>query len=61
MKKAKLIGAVLGIFVTLPIWFFILYRILDAIKAGELVWFLYWVYVPVNLLAAFLIKIGEKD
>lgn len=38
-----------AIFIQLPIWFYIIYSILIAINASELVWFLYYVYMPVSL------------
>lgn len=54
---AALAGVLLTIFVVMPIWFFLLYRILQAVNAGELMWFLYWVYLPVTLLVAVLTRI----
>lgn len=57
--KAKAIAGLLSIFVTTPIWFYILYKVLDKIGASELVWFLFWIYVPVNLLCALLIRAFE--
>ncbi len=59
MKKAKLIGALIAVLITSPIWFFILYRILETTNQSELVWFLYWVYVPFTLLALVLLRLGE--
>lgn len=57
MKK---VAEVLGVLVTMPIWFFLLYRILTAINATELTWFLYWVYVPAGILVSTLSKISES-
>lgn len=57
----KNIAGVLGIFVTMPIWFYILYQILTGIHASELTWFLYWVYIPVSVLVSSLAKIATKD
>lgn len=53
----KAIPALLAIFVSLPIWFFLLHRILEAVNANELMWFLYWVYVPVSLLVSIIGKV----
>ncbi len=54
------IAGVLTLFIVMPIWYFLLYRVLDAVNASELMWFLFWVYVPVNLLALSLLKLAEK-
>lgn len=59
-KNMKFIAGILGLFVTLPIWLFLVYRILDAVHANELMWFLYWVYVPALFLVHILTKIAEK-
>jgi hypothetical protein len=57
MKK---VAGLLALFVTLPIWFFLLYRILSAINATELTWFLYWIYVPASVLVNSLTKLAEE-
>lgn len=47
MKKILLIlTASLGLIVTIPIWMVLLYKILVMIDATELMWFLYWIYLP---------------
>ncbi len=50
-----------AIFITLPIWFFLLYRILVAVNASELMWFLYWIYVPATMLISGIQKALEKS
>lgn len=57
----KNIPGLLALFVTIPIWFFLLHRILEAVNASELMWFLYWVYVPASLLVNLVAKLVEKD
>ena len=57
----KVIGAILGLFVSLPIWFFLMYRVLEAVNATELMWFLYWIYLPVTILVSVITKIAEAD
>jgi len=54
------VAGVLSLFIVMPIWFFLLYRILDAVNATELTWFLYWVYIPVTILAGVLVKLSGK-
>jgi len=60
-KTMKVIAGLLALFVTLPIWFYLLYRILDLVMASELMWFLYWVYVPVGIFVQLLVKFAEDD
>jgi len=55
------IEELLTIFIGAPIWYYLLYRILEAVNASELMWFLYWVYVPVALLCGVLSKVAEND
>lgn len=42
--------ALLAVFVGLPIWLYLLHEVLERVHASELMWFLYWVYIPVNIL-----------
>lgn len=56
----KLTAALLGYFVTMPIWYYLLYQILLRVNATELMFFLFWVYVPVTIFASLLIKIAES-
>lgn len=39
-----------ALFLTLPIWFYLLFKILQAVNASDLMWFLYWIYAPVSML-----------
>lgn len=54
MKGMKIFMGVVGVFVTLPIWFYLVYSILCAIHPDRLVWFLFWIYIPTNLLMSIL-------
>ena len=38
----------------------LIYQILVRVNASELMWFLFWVYVPVSLFATALMKIKEE-
>ena len=60
MKAAKILAGTLGVCITMPIWFYLLYRILLAIHATEVMWLLYWVYVPVAAFVNILYKIVEQ-
>jgi len=58
MKKVvSSIVALLGVFVAMPIWLFLLYSILVAIQPDRLVWFLYIAYIPVEICIALFIAI----
>lgn len=56
---SKTIGTVLAVCVTMPIWYYLLYSILRLVGATELMWFLFWVYLPVNLLTHVLSRLAE--
>lgn len=59
MTKLQLISGILSICVSLPIWFYILYQVLEAIEATELTWFLFWAYWPVTVLSAVVFSITK--
>ncbi len=60
MKASQVIAALLAICVNGPIWYYLLYKILEAINASELMWFLYWIYVPVSIFCVLIMKLSEK-
>lgn len=59
MNKLKIVSGLLAIFIGLPIWFYIMYQVLDAVNATELTWFLYWIYLPVTMFVSFVSKVTE--
>jgi len=61
MNKSKLIAAILLLCITLPIWFYLMYVLLKSAQVDRLVWFLYWIYVPLSLFVQILYKIGEAQ
>lgn len=59
MKK---VANVLGLLVTTPIWYYLLYKILRSVNATELMMFLFWIYVPAGLLVRILTEMaGGKE
>lgn len=60
MKKLNIISALLAVFVTLPIWFYLLHEVLERVNATELMWFLYWAYLPANIFVVLISKISEE-
>lgn len=61
MNRGKLITLLIGLFITGPIWYYLLYKILEAVKASELMWFLYGIYVPVAIIMGIIAKLSEDD
>jgi membrane protein DedA with SNARE-associated domain len=61
VKAAKTIANVLSTFIVMPIWFYLLYKVLSAVNATELMWFLFWVYIPVGILARIIYAIVERS
>jgi hypothetical protein len=61
MKAIKTIVAILGLLVVAPIWYYLVYQLLLRTHATELMWFLYWVYLPVGILTSILTKIIDAE
>jgi hypothetical protein len=60
MKKATIISIILGIFIEIPIWLFLLHTILSKLDVDRLVWFLYIIYIPTLVITSICAKIlGE--
>lgn len=57
----KYIAASLLLLVSGPIWFYLIYQILVRVHASELMFFLFWVYVPASVLAHVIGKISENE
>ena len=56
----KAISGLLAIFVSLPIWFYLLYKILVLVNGTELMFFLFWIYAPVSLLVQVIVRLAEE-
>jgi len=61
MKTIQIISILLSVFITAPIWYYLLYNILKAVNASELMFFLFWIYLPVGIFNIIITKIAEKD
>ena len=55
----KAIAGVLVLCITTPIWYYLLYQVLVRVNASELMWFLFWIYFPVGVIAPLILKAGE--
>jgi hypothetical protein len=53
-QKVGCAFAIVRVLVTAPIWYYLLYKILQAVGATDLLWFLFWVYAPVGIIMAVL-------
>ena len=60
-KNMKAIAGLLALFISAPIWYYLLYQILVRVNASELMFFLYWIYLPVSIFAGALTKIAESE
>jgi hypothetical protein len=64
MKGLKIFAGIASLCVTAPIWYFLVYTMLNAAHPDRLVWFLFWVYVPLAILLGILqvvISANEKS
>lgn len=60
MKAATVISVLLRLLITMPIWYYLLYKVLQLVEATELMWFLFWVYMPVAAIAAVIDTVVSK-
>ena len=61
IKAIKAINAILVLLVSTPIWYYLLYQILVRVDGSELMFFLYWIYIPVGIIATIIGKIAESE
>jgi hypothetical protein len=59
MKAFKIFGALIGLCVTTPLWYLLVYKILVTIHATDGMWTMYWIYLPAGILVSILLKISE--
>jgi hypothetical protein len=58
MKALNLFGCMLGLFVVTPIWYFLLYKVLQFVGATDVMWLAFWIYVPFGLAVSAMMKIA---
>jgi len=56
----KAMSGLLALFVVLPIWFYLFYQVLESVNASELMWFLYWAYIPASFFVVAVERIGKE-
>ena len=57
----KIALALMTVFITIPIWFYLLYQILVRVQASELMFFLFWIYVPVMLFTQIISQVISRE
>lgn len=57
----KIAAALVTIVIQFPIWFYLVYTILDSIQVSSLTWFLFWVYAPATVFGHILIQLTKED
>ncbi len=55
-----LLWAIVGLFTYYPLWFFIMFKILKLISATEVLWFAFWIYVPLGFFLGIIRAIHEQ-
>jgi len=60
MKTSKIIAAILGLLV-LPIGFYLQYWMISQLNADRLIWFLFWMYVPIVVIVTVIAKLIEDN
>lgn len=57
----KALVSLLSLLVVLPIWYYLLYQILVRVNASELMFFLFWIYVPVGIVSQWYYRLFDKE
>ena len=61
MKVSNVFLVVVLFLISTPIWYYLLYQILVRVEASELMFFLFWVYAPVAIIAGVLGRLTKQD
>lgn len=57
----KNLSVAIGLLLVMPIWYYLMYRILVLVNASELMFFLFWVYIPFSLFVSACGKFFEGE
>lgn len=60
MKAFIVISAVFMSLLAIPVWLYLVYRMLVMIGATEFMWFLYWAYVPLTIITQVFSKLIQN-
>lgn len=61
MKTIKIISAILGLCVMLPISVYLQYWIISQLNANRLIWFLFFANIPIFIFVSLIQKLIEDD
>lgn len=61
MKTSKIIELISSVFIISPIWYYLLYWLIKQNNPDRLIWFLFWIYVPVAILLSIISKVSESN
>lgn len=56
----KAVMGIISLFVTLPIMFYLQYKVFTLVGATEVMWLLYWVQLPLIVLLQIVTKLLES-
>ena len=56
----KALGSLIIVLVGIPIWLFLLHHIWVAVNASEFMWFLYYIYIPINMLVGVVMSLDKQ-
>jgi nitric oxide reductase large subunit len=59
MKALKICAIVFGMFVTMPISFYITYSLIVAVHGDRLLFFLFWLNLPLTMFLSIIFKVIE--
>lgn len=59
MKVVKIIGALIALFISLPLYLFMGWLLYSHVKATELMWFLFWFSTPFTVLTNVIFEIAK--
>jgi hypothetical protein len=59
VKAFKVFGAIIGMCVSMPLWYILVYKILATIHATDGMWTMYWIYLPAGILMTIILRICE--
>ena len=50
---------IMSICIVMPIWYYLLYQVLVRVDATDVMWLLFWVYIPVTVVVGVATKFLE--
>lgn len=59
MKAFKVFAGIMTLLVSMPLWYVLMYMLLERVQATQAMWVMFWIYMPVGILVAVAGKIAE--